>query len=142
MIGQYTANGIEGTCALAERFAKLLQPGEVVALHGDLGAGKTAFVQALGRALGVKKPMTSPTFVISLEYATERFLLVHMDLYRLSGPDELLDIGYNEAIESGAVVCVEWPSRAEELIPENAWHVTFSLTDDPDSRIVEFKKGH
>lgn len=135
-----TARGLEETCAVAADFSKLLNPGDVIALHGDLGAGKTAFVQALGAALGITRPMTSPTFVISLEYQTERFKLVHMDLYRLSGPDDLLDIGYAEAIESGAVVCVEWPVRAGELIPDNAWHVTMALTGDPDVREISIVK--
>ena len=132
----HLAHGLEETCAVAAAFADRLQPGDVIALHGDLGAGKTTFVQALGAALGVSRPMTSPTFVISLEYQTKRFTLVHMDLYRLAGPDDLLNIGYSEAIESGAVVCVEWPSRAGDMIPATAWRVTLMLTDDPDVREI------
>ena len=137
---EHLVHSVEETWQVAARFAEQLQPGDVVALQGDLGAGKTTFVQGLGFALGIRRPMTSPTFTLSVEYRTSRFLLVHMDLYRLAGPDDLLPIGYPEYLESGAVVCVEWPERAGELIPENAWHITFSLTDEPETRIIRIER--
>lgn len=122
---------------MAADVAALLKPGLVLALHGDLGAGKTTFVQGIGFALGVHRPVTSPTFTLSTEYPTARFIFVHMDLYRLSGPDDLLTIGFPEYLETGAVVAVEWPERAGDLIPSDALHVRLSLTDDPETRVIE-----
>ena len=133
----YTVRSVEETWRVAAEVAKMLTPGVVIALHGDLGAGKTTFVQGLGFALGVHRPVTSPTFTVCTEYPTASFKLVHMDLYRLMGPDDLLTIGYPEYLETGAVVAVEWPERAGDLIPPDALHVTFSLTDDPDTRVIE-----
>ena len=133
----YTVRSVEETWQVASGIAELLKPGLVVALHGDLGAGKTTFVQGLGLALGLHRPVTSPTFTVCTEYATPAFKLVHMDLYRLTGPDDLLSIGYPEYLETGAVVAVEWPERGGDLIPPDALHVTFSLTDDPETRVIE-----
>ncbi|MBO7655625.1 MAG: tRNA (adenosine(37)-N6)-threonylcarbamoyltransferase complex ATPase subunit type 1 TsaE [Kiritimatiellae bacterium] len=131
-----TVHSVEETWALARTVAAKLKPGMVLALQGDLGAGKTTFMQGIGGALGVRRPVTSPTFTLSVEYPTPRFKLVHMDLYRLSGPDDLLTIGYPEYLESGAVVAVEWPERAGELIPPDAVRLTFSLTPDAETRNI------
>ena len=131
-----TVHSVEETWALARTVAAKLKPGMVLALQGDLGAGKTTFMQGIGGALGVRRPVTSPTFTLSVEYPTPWFKLVHMDLYRLSGPDDLLTIGYPEYLESGAVVAVEWPERAGELIPPDAVRLTFSLTPDAETRNI------
>ena len=133
----YTARSVEETWQVAGEVARLLKPGTVIALHGDLGSGKTTFVQGLGFALGLRRPVTSPTFTLSTEYQTPAFKLVHMDLYRLSGPDDLLTIGYPEYLETGAVVAVEWPERAGDLIPPDAIHVRFSLAAEPETRVIE-----
>ena len=137
MTKTYTVRSVEETWQVAGEVARLLKPGTVVALHGDLGSGKTTFVQGLGFALGLRRPVTSPTFTLSTEYQTPAFKLVHMDLYRLSGPDDLLTIGYPEYLETGAVVAVEWPERAGNLIPQDAVHVRFSLTAEPETRVIE-----
>lgn len=131
-----TVHSVEETWALAREVAAKLRPGMVVALQGDLGAGKTTFMQGIGGALGVSRPVTSPTFTLSVEYPTPRFKLVHMDLYRLSGPDDLLTIGYPEYLENGAVVAVEWPERAGDLIPADAVRLTFSLTPEAETRQI------
>ena len=86
--------------------------------------------------MGVSRPVTSPTFTLSVEYPTPRFKLVHMDLYRLSGPDDLLTIGYPEYLENGAVVAFEWPERAGDLIPADAVRLTFSLTPEAETRQI------
>lgn len=137
MTKTYTVRSVEETWRAAAEVAAALRPGMVIALHGDLGAGKTTFVQGLGFALGLHRPVTSPTFTLSTEYPTRRFKFVHMDLYRLSGPDDLLTIGFPEYLETGAVVAVEWPERAGDLIPPDALHVRLALTDDPDTRLIE-----
>lgn len=141
MNATYTVHSVEETWAVAAELAPVLTPGCVIALTGDLGAGKTTFMQGLGFALGVRRPVTSPTFTLSVEYPTPRFKLVHMDLYRLSGPDDLLAIGFPEYLESGAVVAVEWPERAGDLIPPRAIRVHFALTGDPDTRAITIEGG-
>jgi len=133
----YTVHSIEETWRIAAEVATQLTPGTVIALTGDLGAGKTTFMQGIAFACGVKRPITSPTFTLCQEYQTPKFKLVHMDLYRLNGPDDLLTIGFPEHLESGAVVAVEWPERGGDLIPPNALHITLTLSDDADTRTIE-----
>jgi len=141
MKSHYIVRSVEETWRVAAEVAALLKPGTVLALRGDLGAGKTTFVQGLGFALGVKRPVTSPTFTLCTEYPTARFLFVHMDLYRLNGPDDLLTIGFPEYLETGAVVAVEWPERAGDLIPPDAVHVHFALTDEAETRRIDVSVG-
>ena len=107
MDAEYQSGSVEDTWAVAGRFAAELKPGDVVALEGDLGAGKTTFVQGLAAALGAKRPATSPTFCLVVEHSTDRFLLVHMDLYRLHGPDDVLELGWEDYLARGAVLLVE-----------------------------------
>ena len=116
----YQVNGVEETWAVARAFAAELRPGDVVCLEGDLGAGKTTFTQGLAASLGAKRAVTSPTFCLVVEHPTDRFLLVHMDLYRLRGEDDVLSIGWEDYLDEGAVLAVEWPDRAGSLIPADA----------------------
>src|SRR5574344_2098262 len=141
MKNRYDVKSVDETWAVAREFAAGLKPGDVVALEGDLGAGKTTFTQGLGRALGVKRPVTSPTFCLVVEHPTEKFLLVHMDLYRLHQPDDVLTIGWEDYLARGAVVIVEWPDRAGDLIPADAWHVHFSLGATSEARTIAFHKS-
>ncbi len=133
----YTVHSLEETWRVAAEVAEQLTPGMVLALSGDLGAGKTTFMQGVAFALGVKRPITSPTFTLCQEYDTPHFKLVHMDLYRLNGPDDLLTIGFPEHLESGAVVAVEWPERGGDLIPPDALHISLTLSDEADTRTIE-----
>jgi tRNA threonylcarbamoyladenosine biosynthesis protein TsaE len=137
----YTAHSIEETWRVAAEVAEQLTPGMVLALTGDLGAGKTTFMQGIALALGIKRPITSPTFTLCQEYQTPKFKLVHMDLYRLNGPDDLLTIGFPEHLESGAVVAVEWPERGGDLIPPDALHISLSLSDEVESRTIEITRA-
>ena len=116
----------EGTWAVAREFAAELKPGDVVCLEGDLGAGKTTFTQGLAAALGAGRAVTSPTFCLVSEHPARDFMLVHMDLYRLHGPDDVLAIGWEDYLAQGAVLVVEWPDRAGDLIPPSARHVAFT----------------
>lgn len=135
----YTVKTVEETWRLAQQFAEELAPGDVVCLEGNLGAGKTTFTQGVGRALGVKRPVTSPTFCLVTEYPTSRFLFVHMDLYRLHDPDDVLDLGWEDYLTRGAVLFVEWSERAGDLIPASAKRVTFRFgEDDEESRTIAF----
>lgn len=145
MTGCFTVDSVEETWELAKRFAAELKPGDVVCLEGDLGAGKTTFTQGVAAALGVKGRVTSPTFCLVQEHRAERGangevpLLVHMDLYRLHGEDDVIAIGWEDYLAEGAVLIVEWPERAGSLIPAEAKRVRFShLEEDSERRRIEF----
>ena len=140
MKNEYTVENLEGTKKVAEEFAEALKPGDVVCLEGDLGAGKTTFTQFVASYLGAKRAVTSPTFCLVVEHPTERFLLVHMDLYRLYDEDDVLTTGWEDYIERGAVLFVEWSDRAGSLIPEDAWHVNLANTGSIDGRKIFFGK--
>ena len=106
------------TQALAARVAEILRPGDLVLLEGDLGTGKTTFVQGLARALGVDSAVTSPTFVLMNIHPTRAgFDLVHVDVYRLDRLSEVADLALAEMLEDGAVVVVEWGDRAAAALP-------------------------
>ena len=121
----YNVASVEETWTVARQFAAELKPGDIVCLEGDLGAGKTTFTQGLAAALGVKGRVTSPTFCIVQEHRGERNFLVHMDLYRLNGEDDVVAIGWEDYLAEGAILAVEWPERAGGLIPPDARHVRF-----------------
>lgn len=146
MTGVFEVNSVEETWALARQFAAELKPGDVVCLEGDLGAGKTTFTQGLAAALGVAGRVTSPTFCLVQEHRrVEKWesgkvplLLVHMDLYRLRGEDDVLAIGWEDYLAEGAILVVEWPERAGSLIPPTAKHVVFTHLDGHERRRLEF----
>lgn len=105
------------TSAFAAEVAGRLAPGAVLLLTGDLGAGKTTFVQALARAYGVGRMVTSPTFTLANEYRLPAGgVLVHFDLYRLASPEGVYDLGLEDALERGARVAIEWPERAQAVL--------------------------
>ena len=111
------------TRALGRRLGRLLGPGTVLALRGELGAGKTCFVQGLARALGVRRPVGSPTFTLINEYKGRR-ALAHVDLYRVRGAGDAFGLGLEDYLfRFGGIVAIEWAERVAELLPETCWHV-------------------
>ncbi|HHT16154.1 MAG TPA: tRNA (adenosine(37)-N6)-threonylcarbamoyltransferase complex ATPase subunit type 1 TsaE [Papillibacter sp.] len=116
------------------RLAGRLSPGAVVALYGGLGAGKTAFVRGLSEGLGIGARVSSPTFTIVNEYPGN-VPLFHFDMYRLSGEDELYDIGWDEYLERGGIIAVEWSEIVPNALPEDAVRVVISHTEDGGRRI-------
>ncbi len=127
-------NSIEQTEKIAETFADHIGSNDVLLLRGDLGAGKTTFTQLMGRALGVKRRMTSPTFNIIKSYHTEDLTIHHMDCYRLEYSDE--DLGFDEYFGNGIVI-VEWPDFIEEYLPEAFINIT--ITHNGDGRLFEME---
>ncbi|MDQ5874551.1 MAG: tRNA (adenosine(37)-N6)-threonylcarbamoyltransferase complex ATPase subunit type 1 TsaE, partial [Actinomycetota bacterium] len=111
--------------------APVLLPGDVITLSGDLGAGKTTFVQGVASALGVTAPVTSPTFVIIHHYEG-RFPVVHMDVYRLDYIQEVLDLGFEELLQPDAVMLVEWGEAVSPLLPRRYLDVEIRRMDDGD----------
>ena len=101
------------TEAVGEQFAKNLADGTVVAMYGDLGAGKTAFVRGMARGMGLTCRVSSPTFTIVNEYCGEREL-IHFEMYRLNDSDELFDIGWEDYLARGAVCAVEWSEKVDD----------------------------
>ena len=125
-----TTASAEATKELGAGLAPFLAPDDVVALRGDLGAGKTQFVQGVARALGVTDAVVSPTFNLVLEYRGGRLPLFHFDWYRLEEASELEDIGYFDLIEGGGVSFIEWGERFPEELP--AGYLEVSLTAGMD----------
>lgn len=136
MKGVFEVSSVEETWALAKELAKELKPGDVVCLEGDLGAGKTTFTQGLAAALGVPGRVTSPTFCIVQEHQSPDVLLVHMDLYRLHGEEDVEAIGWEDYLSRGAIIAVEWPERAGALLPSSAHHVAFHHKGEEKRRIT------
>jgi tRNA threonylcarbamoyladenosine biosynthesis protein TsaE len=120
---------------LVARISKVTDEGAtVLALHGDLGAGKTTLVQLLARTLGVTETVTSPTFVIMKQYATTHAqfeTLVHIDAYRIETEDEMRPLRFADILnQSGTLVCVEWAERIPNLLPAHTVHVSLELLPD------------
>jgi tRNA threonylcarbamoyladenosine biosynthesis protein TsaE len=114
---------------IAAELAALLPPDTVLALHGDMGVGKTTFVQGLARGLGVKEQVTSPTFAIYSVYAGPRTKLVHLDAYRLENERQLEELLLEEFLTSPWVLAVEWPEKTGAWLPKEAWHLTLSIIE-------------
>ncbi len=131
-----THNEME-TQAFAAELCRRFGPRACYALNGDLGAGKTCFVQGLAEALGIRDAVCSPTFTIANEYVGDNGLrLIHLDLYRLPGPEALDSIGWEAYLDSGDALAVEWPDRAAGELPPRTITVTFSIGSTPDERTI------
>jgi tRNA threonylcarbamoyladenosine biosynthesis protein TsaE len=128
------------TRILGASLAPVLLPGDVVSLSGDLGAGKTVFVQGLARALGVETRVTSPTFTLVHEYRG-RYPIVHLDVYRLDSFQEVLDLGFDEIINMDALLLVEWGEAVAPLLPRRFLDVEITQKDPgvSEERIVVFR---
>ena len=116
--------------------AELLVPGDVISLTGDLGAGKTTFVQGAARGLGVGEPVVSPTFVLVREYRGD-VPVYHLDVYRLDRLQEVIDLGFEDLLDPSGVIFVEWGDAIDALLPDE--HLRVELrTDDGDARRLSF----
>ena len=120
------------TLKLGEIIGKSLEPGNIIALTGDLGAGKTVLVKGIAKGLGVEDEPNSPTFVIMNEYEG-RIPLYHFDLYRLSSADELFGIGYEEFFFGDGVTAVEWADKIDEVFPEDRINIEIIIPDEDTS---------
>lgn len=124
------------TMRLGERLAEHLQPGDIVALYGDLGAGKTHLVKGIARALGVDEAaVSSPTFTIVQEYAGA-VPIYHIDAYRVETPDEFYELGYEDYFYGDGLCLIEWPSRIESLLPDDALRLRLTHQGG-DRRLIE-----
>lgn len=121
---------------LGGRMAQLLQPGDFLALDGDLGAGKTLFTQGLAQGLEVAEEISSPTFTIIHEYESGRLPLYHMDVYRIKHPEEMYDLGYEEYFYGNGITVVEWAQLIAELLPEEYLGIEIAIA--PEGRELRF----
>lgn len=122
----------------AGRFLELAGEHRIMAFSGELGAGKTTFIQAICRKLGIEVEVSSPTFALVNEYFSPGGdSIYHFDLYRIESPDELFDMGYEEYFYSGSLCLIEWPEKARELIPESALWVKIEIGEN-EARIINF----
>lgn len=125
--------GLADTEALGTRIAAGLRTGDMVALKGDLGAGKTTLARAVLRALGVTERVPSPTFTLVQSYDTPRFPVRHYDLYRIRNPREIDELGLEEALEEGAAL-IEWPENAGGRLPGDALVISLMANDEQSRR--------
>jgi len=129
------------TIKFADRLAKQLQGGEIIGLVGDLGAGKTVFVKGLAKSLGIKKTITSPTFVLMKIYSLSRKQkkiknLVHIDAYRLVNPEDIITIGANEYWQRpDTVTVIEWADKIKKILPRQTKFIRFKIKKE--SREIE-----
>ena len=130
----------EDTFRLAADLARELRPGDVLALHGELGSGKTTLVQGLARALGIERPVNSPTFTLINEYRGA-CPLFHIDLYRVRDPGEALDLGLDEYLYGDGITAIEWAERIAELLPPSTLHIRLEPGEQPDERFVTIQGG-
>ncbi len=135
---QQKVSSLNETEKLAKQFATSLKPGDVVVLHGDLGAGKTTFTQFVFKALGVKESVTSPTFAILKTYQGKDCLLHHFDAYRITN-EEAIEAGFDEIIaEPNSIKFIEWSDNILALLPDDLHKVNIRYLDET-SRIFEIE---
>lgn len=124
--------------AWGEAFGRSVGTPAVVAIAGELGAGKTTLVQAICRGYGVRQEVTSPTFALVHEYLGDRGTVYHLDLYRLTDPSQLTNLAWDDVINSTALVLVEWPERAGARLPGDAIHLALAhVPGDEERRMLE-----
>ena len=124
----------EETIELGKKIGAFLLPDEVIALTGQLGAGKTTLIQGIAEGLGVKDYVTSPTFIIINEYQG-RLPFYHVDLYRLAEPAEIEDLGIEEYFSRGGVSVIEWAEKLKELMPEKAEKIEIKVSSENERKI-------
>ena len=131
----YNSKSSSETEKIAAEFAKTLSPGAVICLYGEMGVGKTVFTNGLCRTLGVCEYVTSPTFTVVNEYDGEDFPVYHFDMYRIEDEDELIEIGFDEYLNSGGICIIEWPENIPNSLPKNRINIKI-LRDSFEERTI------
>ncbi|MDR2211106.1 MAG: tRNA (adenosine(37)-N6)-threonylcarbamoyltransferase complex ATPase subunit type 1 TsaE [Spirochaetaceae bacterium] len=134
--GEFVSSSPEETIRFGESIARRLGPGSIVALSGNLGAGKTLFAKGIGRGLGVTEEITSPTYTIISEYEGT-YPLYHMDAYRLSGDEEFLSAGGEELLYGAGICVVEWADRLS-ILPRGIVSIHIDIAED-QKRLIRYK---
>jgi tRNA threonylcarbamoyladenosine biosynthesis protein TsaE len=139
-MGLTILNSVEAAQAFGERWAAGLVGGEIFALHGVLGAGKTQLAKGLARGLGYRGDVTSPTFTIVHEYRGGRLTMYHIDLYRIQGEKEAIDIGLEEYLPGDGVTVIEWPERIASILPPQTQHWRLEVVSLTERVIRQFEE--
>ncbi|OJU10886.1 MAG: tRNA (adenosine(37)-N6)-threonylcarbamoyltransferase complex ATPase subunit type 1 TsaE [Clostridiales bacterium 43-6] len=132
-------HSVKETETLGRRLAGVLKSGDTVALFGDMGAGKTAFVRGIAQGLQYPGEVSSPTFSIVNEYLGGVCPVYHFDMYRIEGWDDLHSIGYYDFLDKDAILIIEWSENIENALPENAIKITVSSGEAETDRIFSFE---
>ena len=142
-MSSYTSRSEQETESIAARLAKTLRPGDVVALFGGLGMGKTAFVRGLACGLGLDNTQVcSPTFALMNEYRRLGApTLYHFDMYRVQGEDTLYATGFYDYLDSGGILAIEWSENIAHALPDSAVRVVIELGEVDESRIISIDNG-
>ncbi|NLN49113.1 MAG: tRNA (adenosine(37)-N6)-threonylcarbamoyltransferase complex ATPase subunit type 1 TsaE [Clostridiales bacterium] len=135
----FISNSFEDTINIAMEISKHLFAGSVVCLSGDLGVGKTAFTQGIGKGLGIKEYITSPTYTIINEYYSGRIPLYHFDVYRLENSEEMMELGCDEYLYGNGATVIEWADNVYDIIPDHRLWITISSTGEPDKRLMQIE---
>lgn len=135
---QIVSHNEEETKKIGNRIGDILKKGDIVCLKGDLGAGKTTLSKSIADALGVDEPVTSPTYTLIHEYQG-RIPLYHFDVYRISEPDEMFDLGFDEYLFGEGVCIIEWADKIETLLPETCIWITIKNGENFNERIMEIQ---
>lgn len=130
-----TLRGLDQTMEFGRALGREAGPGTVIAMTGDLGAGKTTMTKAIAEGLGIGETITSPTFTIVKEYKSGRLPLFHFDVYRIGDIDEMYELGYEEYFFGDGVCVVEWADLIEDLIPDDAVRISISYGEAEDERV-------
>jgi len=138
---RYQSNSESATIDIAQQFAATLKPGNLVLLFGDLGAGKTLFTRGLVSYFDKTVSATSPTFSLVNVYPTTP-PIYHLDLYRIQGDTELIDLGFEEYLESDGIVLVEWGEKCEHLLSMDYIRIDFTMVDEGSREIVIEEIAH
>lgn len=133
---EITLNSTEETKELAKQIATNLAVGDIIALYGDLGSGKTTFTRYLVEALGIKDRVQSPTFIVHRIYKGNDLKVNHFDLYRLTTKEDILDMGFEETLKEAAITLVEWPQIIEDFFPKEKTKKMYFEYVDEDKRKV------
>jgi tRNA threonylcarbamoyladenosine biosynthesis protein TsaE len=120
---EFEIYNVDDTAKLGINLGKLLNSGDIICLTGDLGVGKTHITKGIAKGLGINDNITSPTFTIVNEYEGGRLKLNHFDVYRVSDPDEIHAIGFDDYIFSDSVSIIEWANYIEEILPDDLLHI-------------------
>ncbi|MBK1811398.1 tRNA (adenosine(37)-N6)-threonylcarbamoyltransferase complex ATPase subunit type 1 TsaE [Clostridium sp. YIM B02505] len=123
---EFIIDSVDNTIELGRKIGSMCKPGDIFCLTGDLGTGKTHITKGIAEGLNVQEYITSPTFNIVNEYHSGRLSLFHFDVYRVSDPDEIYEIGFDEYIFGNGVSVIEWANYIEELIPDQFVHIKLS----------------
>ncbi len=138
---QRSTTDVVGTQDLAARVAGVSVAGDLIVLLGDLGAGKTTFVKGFVAALGSSEPVTSPTFTIAQRYDGGRLRVHHLDAYRLSGPEEAVDLALDELLDDEAVTVIEWGDRLRGILPVDRLEIAIAFGAGDDDRRFALEAG-